>query len=201
MIRRTEVAPDLIGLRAPVGETLGSGFFNAVRRLGPDKVVKVARPYGPLGQPLSWLVRNRREHVQAGSYLPIPETYHVRMRTRRGTIVSVILQRRLEGERLSAVPCDRLREPVARASLARGVAQLRRCRRELGWLPDVIGGPPRRGMHDVRRSNNLFVDTAGEVWLIDPGALFFWFSRRNPIGWLYTAILLRTAERMLRRLR
>ncbi len=189
----------LLGLRAQEEETLGSGFFNDVRGLSGDKVIKVAKPYGPLRQPLSWLLRNRREHVQVEPYLRVPATYHVRMRTAHGKPVSVILQRKLAGRLLSQVPDAELYGPSMRRELTALNAALDRCSRELGWLPDVIGGPPRWGMHDVRRSNNLLVDVNARIWLIDPGALFFWFSRRNIIGRVYTGVLLRSARRLARR--
>lgn len=188
----------LLGLRAVEEESLGSGFFNEVRAVSGGMVVKVAKPYGPLRQPLSWLLRNRLEHSQVEPYLPVPPTYHVRMRTLGGPPASVILQARLHGRLLSEVSDAELRRDPLRGELEAIVAALRRCYREMGWLPDVIGGPPRWGMHDVRRSNNLLVDLEGRVWLIDPGALFFWFSSRNIVGRVYTRVLLGSAERMVR---
>ena len=196
---RAEEPLDLQGLRARTGETLGAGFFNDVRSLAVDKVLKLGKPYGPFSQPLSWLLRNRQEHRQVSPYLRVPATYHVRMRTEEGAPVSVILQGRLNGRVLSQLPDDELYGESLRDELHALETALHRCVREAGWLPDVIGGPPRWGMHDVRRSNNLFVDASGHIWLIDPGALFFWFSARNPIGKLYTALLIRSTRRMTRR--
>lgn len=167
--------------------------------MGMEAVVKVAQPYGPLHQPLEWLVRNRAEHVAAAQYFPVPRTYHVRMSTQDDVKVNVILQERLQGRMLSQVSDGELREPVLHNSLVATADALLKSAKWLGWLPDVIGGPPRWGMHDLRHSNNLWVDSAGRIWLIDPGALFLWFSRRNPVGWLYTSVLLASARRLVAR--
>ncbi|MDQ3327171.1 MAG: hypothetical protein M3506_01420 [Chloroflexota bacterium] len=189
----------LLGLRAEGQFVLGAGFFNEVHVVAEDVVVKVAKPYGPLQQPLSWLRRNRREHEHSTRYLRVPATYHVRMNRRGDRPVSVLLQARLSGRLLSQAPDEDLYLPPLRMELVQTVRALERCRRQSGWLPDVIGGPPRWGMHDLRRSNNLFVTDDGEIWLIDPGALFLWFSRRNPVGMLYTSLLLWSGRRMLRK--
>lgn len=191
--------PRLLGLRSWSDELLGRGFFNEVRVLNPDSVVKIARPYGPLRQPLSWLVRNRVEHEAAAKYLPVPRTYHLRMRTLEGPAVNVMLQQYIPGRVLSEISDAELQKPRLRENLRTTMTALHRCARQLGWVPDIIGGPPRWGIHDLRRSNNLFVDSQDQVWLIDPGALFLWFSRRNPIGWIYTGLLLRSARRLARK--
>lgn len=197
--KQTLARGDLLGLRAEGQFVLGAGFFNEVHVVAGNVVVKVAKPYGPLQQPLSWLRRNRKEHEGATSYLRVPATYHVRMKRKGDQPVSVLLQSRLHGRLLSQVPAEELSQPPLRAELVRTIQALERCRRQNGWLPDVIGGPPRWGMHDLGQSNNLFVTDDGEIWLIDPGALFLWFSRRNLIGLLYTSVLLRSGRRMLRR--
>ena len=51
---------------------------------------------------------------------------------------------------------------------------------------------------DVRKSSNLFVDTQGRIWFIDPSAVFLWFSSRNPLGWVFTGVVLFTARRLAR---
>ncbi len=169
--------------------------------MGDDKVVKVARVRGPLRQPVGWLRRNRAEHELVSRYIPVPPTYHVRMRDSSGRPVSVILQTKLNGRLLSEIADEELRREPLRSNLREAVQRLERSVHELGWLPDIIGGPPRWGLHDARRSNNLMVDEDDEVWLIDPGAFFFWFSVGNPVGRLYTVVLRRSALRMLRRAR
>ncbi|MDP9350638.1 MAG: hypothetical protein M3P51_03740, partial [Chloroflexota bacterium] len=141
-----------VGLRQWSDEVLGRGFFNEVRAVGAESVVKVARPFGPLHQPIEWLVRNRAEHVAAARYFPVPRTYHVRMRAHGDLRVNVILQERLQGRMLSQVPDAELSEPVLRESLVTASGALHKSARRLGWLPDVIGGPPRWGMHDLRYS-------------------------------------------------
>lgn len=180
---------------------LGKGFFNRVVALRGGWVLKLARPIGPFPQPLGWRLRNRAEHELARRYLRTPETYYLRMGDARGRPVNAILQRRIHGEPLASVPRAVLHSPELAPELERVAAALVRCRRECGWVPDVIGGPPRLRTHDIRRSNNLFLDAGGGIWLIDPGAMFFWFSRRNPLGRLYTAVLVRSALRLARRAR
>ncbi len=180
-------------------ERLGSGSFNEVLSLNKSLVVKLAKSWGPFVQPISWLKRNRQEHELAARYLPVPPTYHVYARDQQGNPVNMILQRRIHGRVLSQVPDRVLYSAKMRDEMEGLVRGLEECRQELGWLPDVIGGPLRWGQHDLRRSNNLFLDTDGRIWLIDPGAFFFWFSSRNPVGRVYTWILLQSARRMLSR--
>ncbi len=191
---------ELAGLPSLEGELLGKGFFNDVWSPDGRTVVKVARQFGPLVQPLSWIERNRREHEMVQSYIPVPPTYHVRVRDKLGHPANVLLQEKLDGELLTSVADDRLRDCARYGELEAMVARIEECYQQLGWLPDVIGGPPRWGMHDLRRSNNYLLDTEGRLWLIDPGALFFWFSRRNPIGRLYTGLLLWSGRRLVERL-
>ncbi len=199
MPKQTLTRGHFVGLRAEGQFVLGSGFFNEVHVVENEVVVKVAKPYGPLQQPLSWLRQNRKEHEASARYLRVPATYHVRMNRRDDRPVSVILQTRLYGRLLSQVSDNELYQPALRAELVRTIRAIEHFGRHIGWLPDVIGGPPRWGMHDLRRSNNLFVTDEGQIWLIDPGALFLWFSRRNPIGMIYTSVLLWSGRRMLRR--
>ncbi|MDQ3855621.1 MAG: hypothetical protein M3281_04415 [Chloroflexota bacterium] len=177
------------------------GFFNEVWSLDGGHVIKVARARGPLRQPASWLRRNRQEHELVSCHMRVPCTYHVRVRDRRGRPMSVILQDRLHGRLLSELSDEYLREPRVLPNLSEALRSLERAVQELGWLPDIIGGPPRWGLHDARNSNNLMVDDEGQVWLIDPGAFFFWFSTYNLVGRLYTTVLRRSAVRMLERLR
>lgn len=191
----------LHGLPRLSGGILGEGFFNEVWAISDEVVAKVARPYGRWGQPLRWLERNRREHELAARFTRIPSTYHVRVRDEHGVPANVILQKRLHGVLLHQLPDRQLYEGGLAAEVAGMVRDMDACARSLGWLPDVIGGPPRWGMHDVRRSNNYMLDRDGRLWLIDPSSLFFWFSRRNPVGRLYTGLLLATAHRLARRAR
>lgn len=192
---------ELRGVRAIPGAVLGYGFFNRVWTLQERCVIKEGKTFGALKQPLDWLIRNRREHELCVRWVRIPPTYHVRLRDSNGIPVSIILQRRLHGRPLCEAPDTELYGAAMRGEVQKLVDDLDRCERELGFLPDVIGGPPRWGMHDVRRSNNYLVEDSGRIWLIDPGAVFFWFSSRNPIGWLYTRLLILSARRMARRSR
>ncbi len=196
-----EPRPQLLGIRNGAGEVLGSGFFNEVRALRDDLVIKVAKPFGPFAQPLSWLIRARREHELIAPYLNTPSTYYLRVHDSDGRPVSVILQRRLEGEVFSQLSEERITAAGMRSELERLQSGLQLCVRELGWLADVIGGPPRWGVHDLRYSNNLLVDREGKIWLIDPGAFFFWFATSNPLGRFYTWLLLRSARRLVRKAR
>jgi hypothetical protein len=69
----------LVGLRSGGTVRPRLGFFNEVHVVEGEVVVKVAKPYGPLQQPLSWLRQNRKEHEDLGRHLRVPSTYHVRM--------------------------------------------------------------------------------------------------------------------------
>lgn len=197
LAKRAARRPVIPGLPRLQTEALGYGFFNDVWAVSDQLVVKLARSCGPLRQPLSWLRRNRREHEMIVPYLRVPPTYHVRLRDECGKPVSVMLQQRLYGELLSRVQDEDLYGCRARKEMEDVVYGLKKCCDELGWLPDVIGGPPRWGMNDVRQSNNLLLDETGRIWLIDPAAFFFWFSSRNPLGRLYTRVLLQSARRLL----
>ncbi len=192
--------PAIRGLPRGPYKVLGSGFFNEVYSLGPV-VFKLAKRYGPLGQPPGWLVRNRLEHRFVSTYVRTPPTFHAVVEDTRGRPTNLILQRRIVGRPLAELTDDELYSRAMIAELERLHDSLSECLVELGWLPDVIGGPPRWGMHDLRYSNNLLVDEEGRIWLIDPGAFFLWFSRRNPLGWVYTTLLMLTCRRMLLRAR
>lgn len=158
-----------------------------------DYVLKVGRTYAGLAQPLSWLIRNRREHDVAARYFRVPPSYHVRLLDSRGAPVNLILQKRLHGVPLSAVSAADL--SVHGEELQQLAKACTHCWDEQGWLPDVIGGPPRLSMHDVRHSNNLFLDTSAHtVHLLDPSAFFCWFSRASVAGRVYASMLVRSAR-------
>lgn len=181
------------GVRGFSPQVLGAGAFSKVARLERGHVVKIGRSYLGLAQPLSWIVRNRREHEVASRYFRVPTSYHLRVLDDRGVPVNLILQRHLDG-----IPMAELGETEL-LGLSRELKELdsacRTCWRIEGWLPDVIGGPPRYRMHDIRNSNNLFLDrTTRTLHLLDPSALFCWFARSSVLGRVYAPMLLTSAR-------
>ncbi len=178
---------------------LGSGFFNDVWELtnNKDYVVKVAKPYFGYNQPLSWLIRQANEHSIAAKYFRVPQSFFVRSRTSSGKPVNLVIQKKVNGTPLSRLGDREL--TIIRDELLGLVEAIKMCLAETNSLPDVIGGPPRWCMHDIRCSNNLVVDEQRKIWLIDPAAMFLWFSRSNIFGRYYTNLLVRSAERLARR--
>lgn len=178
---------------------LGSGFFNDVWELtnNKDYVVKIAKSYFGYDQPLSWLIRQANEHSTAAKYFRVPQSFFVRSTTSSGKAVNLVIQKKINGTPLSMLEDRELK--LIRDELLDLVKAIKMCLAETNSLPDVIGGPPRWCMHDIRCSNNLVVDEQHRIWLIDPAAMFLWFSRSNIFGRYYTGLLVRSAERLARR--